>query len=87
MALATCLATRVQKRRLLPTDTMVPKPRLSVTHAITIGAPVELVWPGLVQMGSDRAGWYSWDAIDNGAKPSALPGNEYANEWGHTRDE
>jgi CubicO group peptidase (beta-lactamase class C family) len=23
-------------------------------------------------MGSDRAGWYSWDAIDNGAKLSAL---------------
>ena len=23
-------------------------------------------------MGSDRAGWYSWDAIDNGEKPSAL---------------
>ena len=67
MALATCFATRVEKRRTLPGDTIVPEPLFSVTHAITIGAPVERVWPWLAQMGSDRAGWYSWDAIDNGA--------------------
>jgi hypothetical protein len=42
------------------------------THAITIDAPIQRVWPWLAQMGSDRAGWYSWDAIDNGGKPSAL---------------
>ena len=35
-----------------------------VTHAITIDAPIERVWSWLVQMGSDRAGWYSWEAID-----------------------
>jgi CubicO group peptidase (beta-lactamase class C family) len=50
---------------------MVPEPMFSVTHAITIDAPVERVWPWLAQMGSDRAGWYSWDAIDNGSMPSA----------------
>jgi CubicO group peptidase (beta-lactamase class C family) len=44
----------------------------TVTHAITISAPIERVWPWLAQMGADRAGWYSWDAIDNGGKPSAL---------------
>jgi CubicO group peptidase (beta-lactamase class C family) len=43
----------------------------TVTHAITIGAPIERVWPWLAQMGADRAGWYSWDAIDNGGRPSA----------------
>jgi len=72
MTLATCIATRVEKRRPLPGDTIVPEPMFSVTHAITIDAPIERVWPWLAQMGSDRAGWYSWDAIDNGAKPSAL---------------
>lgn len=71
MALATCLATAVEKHRLLPGDGMVPEPMFSVTHAITIDAPVERVWPWLAQMGSDRAGWYSWDAIDNGSMPSA----------------
>ncbi|CEF48798.1 unnamed protein product [uncultured bacterium] len=72
MSLATCFATRLEKRRPLPGDGIVPEPMFTVTHAITIDAPVERVWPWLVQMGSDRAGWYSWDAIDNGAKPSAL---------------
>lgn len=72
MAFATCFATRVEKHRPLPGDKIVPEPMFGVTHAITIDAPIERVWPWLVQMGSDRAGWYSWDAIDNGAKPSAL---------------
>src|SRR4249920_241002 len=72
MAPATCLATRVEKRRPLPGDTIVSEPMFSVTHAITIDAPIKRVWPWLAQMGSDRAGWYSWDAIDNGAQPSAL---------------
>jgi len=72
VALATCIATRVEKRRPLPGDKIVPEPMFTVTHSITIDAPIERVWPWLAQMGSDRAGWYSWDAIDNGAKPSAL---------------
>ena len=72
VTLATCIATRVERRRPLPGDTIVPEPMFSVTHAITIDAPIQRVWPWLAQMGSDRAGWYSWDAIDNGAQPSAL---------------
>jgi proline iminopeptidase len=39
--------------------------------AITIDAPPSRVWPWLVQMGCDRAGWYSWDRLDNGGTPSA----------------
>ena len=33
--------------------------------AVTIDAPPSHVWPWLVQMGTDRAGWYSWDRLDN----------------------
>ena len=29
------------------------------------------MWPWLVQMGCDRAGFYSWDRLDNGGRPSA----------------
>ena len=29
------------------------------------------LWPWLVQMGGDRAGWYSWDALDNHGERSA----------------
>ena len=71
MALATCLATVVEKRRPLPVDAIIPDPIFTSTHAITIDAPPEQVWPWMAQMGSGRAGWYSWDAIDNGGTPSA----------------
>jgi hypothetical protein len=39
--------------------------------AVTIEAPPSRVWPWLVQMGRDRGGWYSWDRLDNGGRPSA----------------
>ncbi len=39
--------------------------------AVTIGAPPAEVWPWLLQMGCNRAGWYSWDRLDNGGVPSA----------------
>ena len=71
MALATCFATVLERRRPLPVDGMIPDAIFTSTHAITIDAPAERVWPWIVQMGSDRAGWYSWDAIDNGGRPSA----------------
>jgi hypothetical protein len=71
MALATCFATAAERRRSLPADGMVPNPLFTATHAITIDAPPEQVWPWIAQMGAGRAGWYSWDAIDNGGAPSA----------------
>lgn len=44
----------------------------TLTHAITIRAPRGHVWPWLAQMGaSPRAGWYSWDWLDNGGTASA----------------
>jgi hypothetical protein len=71
MAPATCVATAFEERRPLPVDDLVPDPLFTSTHAITIDAPPEQVWPWIAQMGAGRAGWYSWDAIDNGATPSA----------------
>ena len=71
MAPATCIATRVERRRPLIVDTMIPNPIFTSTHAVTIDAPPEAVWPWIAQMGAGRAGWYSWDLIDNGGRPSA----------------
>jgi uncharacterized protein DUF998 len=71
MAAATCVATAFEQRRPLPVDALVPDPLFTSTHAITIDAPPEEVWPWIAQMGAGRAGWYSWDLIDNGGTPSA----------------
>lgn len=40
-------------------------------RSILINATPEKIWPWLVQLGSGRAGWYSYDRIDNGGKLSA----------------
>lgn len=71
MAFVSCFATAVEKRRPLPGDGMVPNPIFTSTHAVTIDAPREDVWPWIAQMGGGRAGWYSWDSIDNGGTPSS----------------
>ena len=71
MLAPTCIPTSLEKRRALPGDAFVPEPIFISTHAITIDAPPERVWPWIAQMGAGRAGWYSWDAIDNGGAPSA----------------
>jgi hypothetical protein len=43
-----------------------------LTHAITIAGSPGAVWPWLVQMGAGtRAGWYSYDFLDNGRQASA----------------
>lgn len=54
-----------------PGADLVPEGERAATMAITIGAPPDQVWPWLVQMGGDRGGWYSWDLLDNGGRPSA----------------
>lgn len=50
----------------------------AATMAVTIDAPPSEVWAWLVQMGYDHAGWYSWDRLDNGGRPSAT---ELHPEW------
>lgn len=54
-----------------PGADVIPGGRRGATMAVTLDAPASRVWPWLVQMGCDRAGWYSWDRLDNGGVPSA----------------
>jgi hypothetical protein len=54
-----------------PGAEVVPGGRRAATMAVTIDVPPEGVWPWLVQLGGDRAGWYSWDRVDNAGLPSA----------------
>ncbi len=64
-------ATADEVARPLPSDELVPRPTFNATRAITIAAPPEQVWPWLVQAGLTRAGWYSYDLLDNLGRPSA----------------
>jgi hypothetical protein len=46
-------------------DDLVAQPPYSATHAITIKAPVAIVWPWLVQLGQGRGGFYSYAWLEN----------------------
>lgn len=65
------LATQNERRETLPGDDLVSEARGSSTHAITIDAMSVDIWPWLVQMGCDRAGFYSYDQLDNAGHRSA----------------
>jgi hypothetical protein len=58
-------ATAAEVHATLPGDELVPNPRLSATHAITIHVSADKVWPWIVQMGQGRAGFYSYDWLEN----------------------
>lgn len=63
-------ATPEEHAQAIPGDELIAGGRSS-TMATTIAAPPGDVWPWLVQMGNGRAGFYSWDRLDNGGRPSA----------------
>jgi len=73
-------ATRDESSGAYPGDELIPDPARSSTMAATLPAPPERVWPWLVQMGYDRAGWYSWDKVDHSGKPSA---DRIVPQWQH----
>jgi membrane protease YdiL (CAAX protease family) len=65
-------ASREEKGRALHGDERIPEAIDSLTHGVTIRRPPRDVWPWLAQMGAgSRAGWYSYDWLDNGRQPSA----------------
>lgn len=72
--MATWGTTPDERDRPMPGDDLVPDPLTQVTRAVGIAAPAEEVWPWIAQIGSHelgRAGWYSYDRLDNGGVPSA----------------
>jgi hypothetical protein len=66
-----------EAERSLPGDDIVADVVGTETRGITIAAPPEAVWPWLVQMGYGRAGWYSWDQLDQRGSSAT----EIVDEW------
>jgi hypothetical protein len=55
----------------MPGDELLRNAQFTATRAVTIAAPPERVWPWIVQVGYGRAGWYSYDLLDNRGQHSA----------------
>lgn len=49
----------------LPGDELVPRPKMTSTRAVTVLVPPEDVWPWVAQIGHGRAGFYSFDSLEN----------------------
>ena len=58
-------ATADEAHRAMPADDVLPGASLQTSRAISIDAPLEVVWPWLAQMGPHpRAGAYTYDWVE-----------------------
>lgn len=76
-------ATPDEVEAVLPGDGLTVAPAEQSTRAITIEAPPEAVWPWLVQMGADRAGFYSYDWLENVVGLDIHNADSIVAEWQH----
>src|SRR5579859_7187452 len=58
-------ATSAEVQAALPGDNLFPAYASEATHAITIHASPDKVWPWLMQIGQDRSGFYSYTVLEN----------------------
>ena len=56
--------TRSEEWASLPGDRQPRVPALEILHGVTIDAPPSTVWAWLVQIGQDRAGFYSYERLE-----------------------
>lgn len=57
-------STRDELEMALPGDPAIRDRAMEIQHAVTIDAPPDEVWAWLVQLGQDRAGFYSYDWLE-----------------------
>jgi hypothetical protein len=62
-------------------DDLTPDPASQVTRAITIEARPEDVWPWIVQLGAERAGFYSYDWLERAFGADIRNVTELRPEW------
>lgn len=64
-------ATDEEVESSMPGDEIVRDPTFDATRAVTVEVGPEEIWPWILQIGYGRAGWYSYDWVDNLGRPSA----------------
>lgn len=74
-------ASDSETRQTLPGDELSPTPAYVATRAVTIHAPAELVWRWMVQVGQDRAGFYSYTWLENLFRADMHNANYVHEEW------
>jgi hypothetical protein len=76
-------STAAEQQMALPGDDLIPHNGGQSTLAVTIDASAEVVWQWLVQVGQDRAGFYTYAWIENLIGADIHNTNEIRSEWQH----
>lgn len=74
-------STPAEQQMALPGDHLHPDAYGQTTQAITINAPPDVVWQWLVQIGQDRAGFYSYTWLENLIGVNIHNANTIHPEW------
>jgi len=76
-------STVEEQARPLPGDDIEPHAEYVTTRATTIRAPAAAIWPWLIQMGQDRAGFYTHNWMERLLR-SGIPDTAHIQpEWQH----
>ena len=76
-------STAAERQMALPGDDLNPDRTGQSTQALTINAPSDVVWQWLVQIGQDRAGFYSYTWLENLIGADIHNADEIHPEWQH----
>ena len=74
-------SSRAELAASLPGDSLVPNVHYTIQHAVTIRATPTDVWPWLVQLGQDRAGFYSYDWLERAIGDRIQNADRIHPEW------
>ncbi|HLT68903.1 MAG TPA: hypothetical protein VKZ72_01980, partial [Acidimicrobiales bacterium] len=69
--------------RRFPGDDLIDAPRWQWAHGVEVEAPATAVWPWVAQVGADRAGFYSYAALENLAGCGVRNAEEVRPAWAH----
>jgi hypothetical protein len=58
-------ATDPELEQSYPGDELIPEPKWSATHAISIEATPQRIWPWIAQLGQGRGGFYAYQKLEN----------------------
>lgn len=76
-------ATDEEVMRALPGDELVPKADVVETRVVTVKATPAAIWPWLVQIGQGRAGYYSYERLENMAGLKMKNAEGINPDWQH----
>jgi hypothetical protein len=73
--------TKSERQMVMIGDPPIGQSHYRIDHAVTINAPVDSVWPWLIQIGQDRGGFYSYDWLERAFGADIRNANTIVPAW------